>query len=184
MARRLQAPVAWGRSHADLVRTAAAPNPWPTESQLGAAGAEQFRAVFGGYHAACMQVGEDVLSSLALALGASPGELLGLHRSRDHTVELKCLPVLPAPAPSSSVAEYQSALMAVENDAPDSPSPALERSGGRLVLRVEAHTDFCSLTLLALPPDDVGGLQERSAKGALRVATCVGTSCSSGTRRF
>ena len=92
------------------------------------------------------------------------GELLGLHRSREHTVELKCFPVLPAP--SSSVAEYQSALVAAENDAPDSPSPALERSTGRLVRRVGAHTDFCSLTLLALPRDDVGGLQERSAKGA------------------
>ena len=139
------------RSHADLVRTAAAPNPWPTETELGAAGAEQFRAVIGGYHASCMQVGEDVLSSLALALGASPGELLGLHRSREHTVELKCFPVLPAHAPSSSVAEYQSALMAAENDAPDSPSPALERSAGRFVRRVGSHTDFCSLTLLALP---------------------------------
>lgn len=157
----------------ELLSSAAAPNQWPADATL-----PQFRPVFEAYHQACTIVGEAVLASLALAVGLAPERLLALHSLHDHTVELKRFPVLPTPAAGSRAAAYFAALQRVEQEelkekSVDSCSLVSSTSDSRelellaqSVRRVGAHTDFCSLTLLALPCDDVGGLQERSVGGA------------------
>jgi isopenicillin N synthase-like dioxygenase len=168
---RSQHPSLVSLSQDELLRAAAAPNPWPSEAQLPVAagprgaGAARFRAVFEEYHAACTRAGEAVLASLALALELAPERLLDLHGARDHTVELKCFPTLPVPAPGSRLAEYVAALEKAEAAEESEFAELLLSSKTALVRRVGAHTDFCSLTLLALPRDDVGGLQEYGADG-------------------
>lgn len=169
------------RSREELLAAAAAPNQWPVEAE-----APHFRRTFEAYHEACTAVGEAVLTSLALAAGLAPERLLALHSHRDHTVELKQFPALAVPVPGSPAGAYFAALQRAEQDKlreqsadaslsmpRDSDSELLAQSSSRATAgsRVGAHTDFCSLTLLALPCDDVGGLQERSVDGSYHHVT-------------
>lgn len=145
-------------------------NRWPSPaSDAENFSAADFRNTMTSFYAACTETAETVVRGLCLGLGLGPDALLQQHTPHDTTLELKRYPPVPPTADDMTAARQQPGLSraaAADTAYITGTDIAVPGEGGGVV-RVQAHTDLSTVTLLV--QDDRQAEAHEPLAGGLQV---------------